>query len=70
MATDNLPRGPRTVEEACALPEFTGSYWDPKAKIGLAPLAGDTIIAFVDKDGVAKQPVFVDGKWMKMEMSL
>lgn len=60
------PFGPKTVEEAQALPEFTGSEWADNVTLG--SFEGDTIVLFVDKDGVTKQPMYIAGQWMKMRV--
>jgi hypothetical protein len=66
--------GPKTVEEAQALPEvkdwLSGGYF-----FGAGGCEGDTICLFVDADGIAKTPKCIrrsiDGpdEWVKVPFS-
>ncbi len=48
------PAGPKTIEEAKALPEVRNLLADGYF-LGAAPITGDMICAFVDDDGEAKR---------------
>lgn len=67
--------GPKTVEAAMALPELSGKEYF-SLFLGAAPVDGDTIVAFVDADGIAKEVRCVrrerDGsdEWVKVSLSI
>ena len=64
----DTPKGPKTVEEARALPEDGGLTFRLDRMLAAAPVEGDDILMFIDADGRAMQVAFDGERWVKQEM--
>ena len=64
----DTPKGPKTIEEARALPEDEGLRFGRTRQPVIAPVDGDDILMFVDADGRAMRVEFDGERWVKQEM--
>lgn len=64
----DVPKGPKTTEEAQALPEDDGLASRLDRMPMVASFDGDTILYFADVDGRPMEVEFDGERWVKKEM--